>query len=123
MDLASIPQMLKNGCEMSAVGKLMVVKDRRGMVVFHAIKDSSGLYADREEDVVALAGRFGDDSDYEEDSRLEGVTDDAKGVLDGHRRPIAGRSARLTSRCRTRTSKSFYTATIRKSRGRERWRR
>ena len=84
MDLASIPQMLKNGCKMSAVGKLMVVKDKRGKIVFHAIRDASGLYVAREEDVLALAGRFGDDSDCEEDSRLEGVPDGAKGVLDDH---------------------------------------
>ena len=74
MDLASIPQMLKKGCKMGAVGKLMDDKDRRGKVVFHAIRDASGLHVAREEDVVAMAGRFGVDADCEEDSGLEGVT-------------------------------------------------
>ena len=63
----------------------MLAKYQMGKLVFRATRDASGLDVAREVDVVAIARRFGDNSDYEEGSGSEGVTDGVKGVVGGMR--------------------------------------
>jgi hypothetical protein len=93
VDLVSVPQMLKNGCSLSAVGKLMLIKDKDKKIVFRAVRDNNGLYLAHEKDVTAYNVSVQDDAIFEklwarsdqDGTQVKGVISQLKGVArDGH---------------------------------------
>ena len=88
VDLVSLPQMLKNGCSLSAVGKLMLIKDKDKKIVFRAVRDNSGLYLAHEKDIIAYNVSAQDNAIFEklwergsqDGTKVKGVAPRLKGV-------------------------------------------
>ena len=84
VDLVSIPQMLKNGCSVSAVGRIMLIRDKNKKIVFKAVRHKSGLYVAHEKDALSYIASMEEEEGLEDLWKTNGTyTPAVKGVAAG----------------------------------------